>query len=239
MSLWNFFKRNHEENSFPKPSNDKQREAIPREEEPIAEQINLPGFLLKPNDPISRKMYGDGASIVEQPGCNYSIEINSGYYSHQPKVKQVSDFETIHIYAKSETPSWQTVTTMKHPTVPTFPLEGFVSHKYRLSQMLNVPTVLISVPDGWEILNYESLKMVKLGSWEAYDLPRKLDESVVFCHIFRLNGQIYKDYILCARQQDYAWKLDCYFQSQTGSELSPVDFAVPGYMFGSFFPLQN
>lgn len=202
---------------------------------------NLPGFLVKPSDPVSKRMFGKNLVAVRHGVCRYCIEVNPEYQGIVPWVaKKSSGFELdeTHVYSKKGMPSWYAVSTMKTPSVRTSPLEGFVMQPYRLSAMMNMPALMVMMPEGRKIEAYESVKLHDLGAWPEYDAPRGLEESKVYCHVFRLNGKIYKDYILCARKDDFAWKLECYFESQGGSiEISNVDFIPPGFLFGGFKPL--
>ena len=92
--------------------------------------------------------------------------------------------------------------------------------------MVNIP--FVSIQSG-----YESIQLHELGSFEEYNKIKNIDENVVFCHVFSFRGKLYKDYILCARKKDISWKVECYIEAKT-PELSPLDFAPPGFLFGSF-----
>ena len=202
----------------------------------------LPGFLVKPSDPISMKMYGSGLNDVTDVRCGYRLQVNPEYQEKAPVVRRKSasfEVDEIHIYSKPDVPSWYAVHTMKTPMVKTSPLESFVMHSYQLSKMMSVPGLMVTLPDGRSFGSYQSIQLHSLGSWPAYDKPpRRLDESKVYCHVFQLNGCVYKNFILCARKADYAWKVESYAESQGGStEISPVDYVVPGFLFGGFQPL--
>lgn len=208
----------------------------------------LPGFLVKPNDFISNKMYGDNLSGVWDERCNYYIEINETYYNLVPEVRKDSPDEEVHIFSKPDTPSWQTVTIMHTPKVRTLPLENLVISKYNTMLRQEIWEMdwwpMVQLPEKkaygiWPDLHYESIRLIELGNWPEFDRPRKLEQSLAFCHIFILKCEIFKDYILCARKGDFAWRLDCYIQSQMNSmDIHPADFAPPGFLFGSFRPLD-
>lgn len=202
---------------------------------------SLPGFLVLPDDPISRKMFGGDLTDVKDARCGYFIQVNEAYQRKAPCVRKKSaqfEIDEVHIYSREGIPSWYAVHTMKTPMVKTSPLEGLVMHPYQLSQMTEMPELMVTAPDHMDIDGYESVRLHSLGSWPEYDKARRLDESKVFCHVFRMNGTVYKDYILCARKGDRAWKLECYIVSQNGDlELSPVDFVPPGFLFGGFKPV--
>lgn len=202
----------------------------------------LPGFLVKPNDPISQMMYGNHLTQIKDKRCGYSIEINEEYQDKIPQVRKFgsAEIDEAHIYSKEGIPSWYVVKILKTPSVKTSPLEGAVEHPYRLSKQLQAPAAIVTMPEGREIMDYESFYLKKLGAWPEYDRIKKLDESQVFVHVFRLNGRVYKDYILCARKDVYAWRIECYIESQEDSkEISPVDFVPPGFLFGGFCPFTD
>lgn len=202
----------------------------------------LPGFLVKPSDPVSMQMYGSGLTEVTNVRCYYHLQVNPQYQEKVPVVRQKSakfEVDEVHIYSKPGVPSWFAVHTMKTPMVKTTPLDSYVSHAYQLSQAMNMPELMVTLPDGWSFGTYESIQLHSLGSWPEYDRPpRRLEESKVFCHVFRLNGCVYKNFILCARNANYSWKVESYAESQDGgTTVSPVDYVVPGFLFGGFRPL--
>lgn len=205
--------------------------------EPRSASEPLPGFLVKPSHPLIQQMFGQFSPVQDQR-CGYQIELNPDYACLTPRVsKRSSQFEIdeTHIYSRPDMPSWQAVTIMKTPMVKTSPLQSMALTPYRMYQMLNIPTMAIPFPEHRTIDSFESIHMHLLGGWEAYTRQKGLDESLVFCYVFRLNGEVYKDYILCARKGDFAWKLDCIIQSQENStEIHAVDFVPPGFLFGGF-----
>ncbi len=200
----------------------------------------LPGFLVKPNDPISNRMYGGQLTPVTDRRCGYQIEINESYQNRQPEVRSRSgqfEIDETHIYSKPDVPSWYAVSTMKTPMVRTSPLASSVQTPYNMAKLLDEPSILIPLPEGRSFDGYQSIRLMNLGSFEAFTRQKGLDESMVFCHVFQLGGQVYKDYILCARKGDYAWKLECFIQSQNDNpEIQAVDFVPPGFLFGGFCP---
>lgn len=207
--------------------------------EPRSASEPLPGFLVKPDtdNPIIQLMFGE-LSQVQDRRCGYQIELLPQYVNLVPQISKRSaqfEIDETHIYSKPDMPSWQAVTIMKTPMVKSSPLQSMALTPYRMYQMLNIPTMAIPFPEHRSVESFESIQMHLLGGWEAYTRQKGLDESLVFCHVFRLNGEVYKDYILCARQGDFAWKLDCIIQSQGNSnELQAVDFVPPGFLFGGF-----
>lgn len=205
----------------------------------VSPPTNLPGFLVKPSDPISQMMYKGDLTQVTNEQCAYSIEINEKYQNKNPYIIRGGTFEIdeTHIYSKEGIPSWYAIKILKAPSMRTSALAGAVEQPYRLSMMMNAPDIVVMLPKDREINEYETFYLKKLGAWPEYDRIKGLDESQVFVHAFRMNGTIYKQYMLCARKGDFGWRLDCYIESQTGTEISPVDFVPPGYLFGGFKPL--
>lgn len=202
----------------------------------------LPGFLVKPDDPISMRMYGSSLVEVTNVRCYYHLQVNPEYQEKVPVVREKStkfEVDEVHIYSKPGIPSWYAVHTMKTPMVKTTPLEGYVMHPYQLSKAMSMPELFLTLPGGLSAASYEDIRLDKLGSWPAYNSPpRRLDESCVYANVFRLNGVMYQKFILCARKDKYAWMVESYAESTTGSaEISAADFVVPGFLFGGFRPL--
>ena len=125
---------------------------------------------------------------------------------------------------------------MKTPMVKTSPLNSMVLSSYHFSQMFEQPELVLNLPKGWNIDDYQSIELNYLGSWEEYNRMHHFEESELYCHIFILNGKPHKDYILCARKDLYVWKVECYLGA-ANTQIDVTDFVPVGYTFGSFFPM--
>lgn len=203
--------------------------------------MHLPGFLLKPAGALAELMYGGIKREISQKKCGYSIEINESYQNASPRIVPGSDnfaCNETHIYSKENVSFWYVVTTMKTPQVKETKVENFFLQQFNLARSLGIPSLIISMPEKESIREYQSLALHDLGSYPDYERLKGLDDSHIFCHAVWLNGKVYKDYVLCARKGDYAWKLECFIVSQeNNAEVSNVDFPPVGAFFGSFRPL--
>lgn len=216
-------------------------EPIPRPTENIktTPPEGLPAFLVVPSDPLAGLMYGNDCVSVENRVCCYRIMVNPQYHEPQPEIFKLQGMEIneCHVFSRQEIPSWIAISTMKDESVKQSPpLDSFFMEPYNLSKMLGgIADGVVHAPSYRKIESYKSIRLGRLGSWSKYDEWKHFDESVVFCHIFFLNGQMYKDYVLCARKDAYAWKLECYIEAMQGvPDILPTDFVPVGYLFGSF-----
>lgn len=209
--------------------------------EALISGVLVVSFLTKPADEFSAKFFGKDMVEVSNIRCRYKMEIYglaAGKKPYKGKKSQAFKIDDTHIYSRLSSDSWYAVSTLKTPMVKTTPLRNMVLSPYQLSQMTGQPTAFISIPQDREMGNYKSMELTCLGSWEEYNRMHCLEETVVYCHIFMLNGEIYKDYILCARKNEYAWKVECYLKAMHADARMSVTDSVPvGYTFGSFFPI--
>ncbi len=199
------------------------------------EQAPLPAFLLRPMDEFSEKFIGKDMITVRDAKCKYATEIYGEVAENNPKVVKYGTYEIneSHIYSKEGESSWYVISTMKTPSVRTSDLKNSVLAPYNLSRSFKTPETLILLPDGKSYDGYSSIKMNYMGSYDNYARQKGLDEAVVFCHVFSLGNEMYKDFILCARKGDYSWKLETIIPAKH-QQILPPDFVPPGYFFGSF-----
>lgn len=194
----------------------------------------LPGFLVRPDDPIAKQFFEKEMIAVSDPTCHYRTELYGPAADSAPKVIDQGSTQ-IHVYSKVDSPSWYVVTTLNSPGVRTTPLENSVLTPLNMSRLFHAPSAFLQVPDSMSLDGFQEIKLHELGAWPAYDKLHNLDESRSFCYVFSLKDQVYKDYILTARKGDYNWRLECVTPAQNGNpDISPADFVPPGYMFGSF-----
>lgn len=203
--------------------------------------VLIVSFLTKPTDGFSAKFFGKDMVQVSNILCRYKMEIYgpaAGKKPYKGKKSKAFKIDDTHIYCRYSSDSWYAVSTLKTPAVKTTPLKNMVLSPYYLSQMTGQPMPFVSIPQDRKIEDYKSMELTCLGSWEEYNRIHCLEETVVYCHIFLLNGEIYKDYILCARKNEYAWKVECYLKAMHADARMFVTDSVPvGYTFGSFFPI--
>ncbi len=208
--------------------------------EPLkADTARIPAFLSRPADPVAERFFSADMITVSDKKCGYKVDVYGNSAGVLPQIVQHTtgyEIDEVHIYYKKDSPSWYVISTMKTPAVRTSPLSNAVLAPYNLSKSFGMYEPMLNVPQVWAVNDYESLELYDLGAWSDYDRERGLEESHVFCHVFKMNRKMYKDFILAARKDIYSWKLECLLETQT-KEISQADFVPPGYFFGTFTPL--
>ncbi|MCD7887303.1 MAG: hypothetical protein LUG44_06760 [Clostridiales bacterium] len=195
----------------------------------------IPAFLEKPTDEFSKKVFGKDMVMVKNRKCRYAAEVYGAVAEKTPNVIHDGSFaiNERHIYSKKGENSWYVIRTMKAPSVRTSRIQNSVYAPYMLSKDFQSPEQFLTLPAGKNYDGYASISLKYMGYYARYSLQKGLDESCVFCHVFRLGGGLYKDFILCARKEDYSWRLETIIPAKR-EEILPPDYVPPGYFFGSF-----
>lgn len=205
-----------------------------------ADQSDLPGYLVYPQDPIAQKMFGSQMEAVIDRRCGYQFMLYTGIADTKPEIrKQMPDFDLneTHIFWKMGSPSCCSVSTMKAPSVKTSNLRGWVESNDQLGLMFGEMIPFLNLPAQWKAREYRRVKMYYLGENTTYGKLHGFGETHVYCHVFYLDGRLYKKFILCAKQDTTSWKAECTFPSKQ-EVLLPTDTVPPGQIFGSFFPVE-
>ena len=198
----------------------------------------LPSVLSYPNDPIANLMFEPYMKDVSNSQCNYQFRLYTEIADVCPEVrKNRSGFEIdeTHIYWKKGESAWCSVSVMKAPSVRTTPLRNWVDTQDQFLGMLG-QTSFLRYPSAWGACDYQNIEKAYVNQCDEYDRLHQFDESHVFFHVFTLNKQCYKKFILLARKNEFAWRVECNIPSQS-AKISSTDFAPPALVFGSFFPL--
>ena len=95
----------------------------------------------------------------------------------------------------------------------------------------------LNLPSGLANGEYRRVEMHDLGECTAYNKLHGFEEAHVYCHVFYLGDTLYKKFILCARRDDFSWKVECTFPSNLAA-LQPTDTVPPEQVFGSLFPAE-
>ncbi|MCD7767088.1 MAG: hypothetical protein LUH53_11360 [Lachnospiraceae bacterium] len=197
--------------------------------------VPIPPFLEKPTDDFSKSFFGKDMVTVKDEKCRYAIEIYGETAGEKPGIIKTGSFaiNESHVYSKKGKSSWYVIQTMKDPSVRTSRLLNSVYAPYKLSRDFHHPEMFLTLPDGKSYDGYASISLHYMGSYNKYTVEKGLDESLVFCHVFRLGDELYKDFILCARKEDYSWRLETIIPAKH-QEILPSDYVPPDYFFGSF-----
>ena len=201
----------------------------------------IPGYLVYPDDPLSQMMFSSKMQEVRDRRCGYQFLLYAGIADPSPQIRQQTpsfDINETHIFWKPGSPSFCSVSTMKSTSVKTSNLRGWVESGDQMGMMLGAMTPFLNLPAGLAAGEYRRVKMYDLGECADYNKLHGFEETQVYCHVFYLGDILYKKFILCARQNTFAWKAECTFS--TDSEvLLPTDTVPPGQIFGSFYPADR
>lgn len=202
-------------------------------------QSVLPGYLLYPSDPISRDMFESQMKTVRDKRCGYQFKLYTAIANVNPDIKKqmpAFDIHETHIFWKPDSPAWCSVSTMKALSVKTSNLRNWVEANDQMGLMFGDILPFLNLPTQMNSAEYKRVKMHYLGENKTYNELHDFEETHTYCHVFYLDGKLYKKFILCARKESISWKAECTIPSDT-ENLMPADMVPPGQMFGSFFPL--
>ena len=197
-------------------------------------QGELPAYLLYPYDPIAQKMFEPHMAQISNARCGYQFKLYTEAADPKPNVRFLSpryDVHECHVYWKQDSPSWYSITIMKTESAKSSNLRNWVE----AGSMFGAMQAFLNLPDGWQCENFKEEQLDYLGESRRYNELHTFDESHAYCYVFHMNGKIYKKFILCARKDIYAWKVECNIESQIANVI-PTDFVPPGMTLGSFFP---
>jgi len=197
----------------------------------------LPPFLLYPDDPIAKIMFESETEQVLDPRCGYRFMLYTQIGNTTPEVEadtQMFEINETHFFHKPQSDSWCTVSTMKGESVKNTPVCKWVESDNVL-MMFGATDQLLRLPKPFRNLTYRRVALLDMQECFEYNKLHGFDESHVYCHVFYLNNQLYKKFILVAKKQNTSWRVEVNIPSNTESILPP-DFTPPGMVFGSFYP---
>jgi hypothetical protein len=84
---------------------------------------------------------------------------------------------------------------------------------------------------------YQKAALYDMEEWPDYNQLHGFDESHVYSHVFYLDHQLYKKFILVAKKWDCSWRVEVNILSEHEQIMLP-DFVPAGQAFGSFYPLR-
>lgn len=207
---------------------------------PEEEICVLPEFLVYPGDPIARIMFEGKTKAVCNRKCGYQFLLYTDIADTTPEVRQQQpafECNETHIYWKSDSPSFVSVSTVKGPSVKSSDLRNWVEAQDQLGLMLGTMTPFLNIPSKMEAGGYRRLDMIDLGQEAAYNKLHGFEEAHAYCHVFYLGNKLYKKFILIAKRDTSSWKTECTIPSET-ERLQPSELVPPGMVFGPFFPME-
>lgn len=203
-------------------------------------EVKIPGYLIYPNDPLSKIMFGSKMQEVCDKRCRYRFLLYTDIADPTPEIRQQTppfDINETHIFWKLDSSAFCSVSTMKAPSVKTSNLRGWVESTDQMGMLFGDMTPFLNLPSGLATGEYRRVEMHDLGEYTAYNKLHGFEKTHVYCHVFYLGDTLYKKFILCARRDDFSWKAECTFPSNSEA-LQPTDTVPPRQVFGSFFPAE-
>ncbi len=197
----------------------------------------VPAYLVYPNDSFSRMMFEGKMREVMSLTCGYRFMIYLDTADYTPAVYPLSPaFERneIHYYFKENAPSWYSISTMKHESVYHNTVRGWVETADHMLMSAGMTDDVLRLPGYLQGRRYTGLGIFDLGEFQAYNRIHMLDESHVYAHVFYLDSQLFKKFILLAKRKDWSWRLEVTIPSNYETILQS-DFVPPGQTFGMFF----
>lgn len=204
-------------------------------------ELKIPAFLLYPEDPLSAMMFGNSMKQIQNENCGYRFMLYTEAAEPIPEIeKQSPSFELneSHYYFKPGSPTWYCICTMKDNSVVNNTVRNWVEKADHFSATLGAMDQVLRIPKAIRGKAYKKVAMVDMGEWPDYNTHHGFDESHVYGHIFYLDGQLYKKFILVAKRQTCSWRAEVNIPSNL-EQLIPPDCVPAGQTFGSFYPLDN
>ena len=204
-------------------------------------EVTIPAFLLYPENPLSEMMFGNSMKLVQNEECGYRFMLYTDAADPDPVIeKQKPPFQINenHYYFKAGLPAWYCICTMKDDSVINNSVRNWVEKADHFAVMIGAMDQVLMAPKMMRGKAYEKVGMVDMGEWPDYNTLHGFDESHVYGHVFYLNGQLYKKFILVAKRQDCSWRAEVNIPSES-EQIIPPDFVPAGQTFGSFYPLDT
>ena len=204
-------------------------------------ELKIPAFLRYPDDPISEIMFEKNMQQIQNERCRYRFSLYTEIAETVPEIeKQNPPFEIneTHYYCKEGSSAWYSVNTMKDDSVLNNPVCNWVEGADGLAEMFGAMDQVLRVPKTLRGKTYKKFYMMDMEEWSDYNELHGFDESHIYGHIFYLDDQLYKKFILVAKRQDYSWRIEVNIPSEH-IQMIPPDFVPAGQTFGKFYPLYD
>ena len=203
--------------------------------------VKIPAFLLYPEDPLSKMMFENSMKPVQNEDCGYRFMLYTDAAEPDPEIEKQSPMFQInenHYFFRAGSPAWYCVCTMKDNSVINNSVRSWVEKADHLATMIGAMDQVLRTPKAMRGKAYKKVNMVDMGEWPDYNTLHGFDESHVYGHIFYLDDQLFKKFILVAKRQDRSWRIEVNIPSEI-EQIIPPDFIPAGQTFGSFYPLDN
>ena len=197
---------------------------------------DIMSYLIRPSDPFFQKFLEKDIVEIQNIKCRYKAAVYGPAVELTPKIIAGDTYrlEETHLYSKQGSNTWYAIKTMQTPSVRSSILKNAFLAPNTMSKMI-ASEPPDPIPEQQERTAYKDNGMVQLDTFPEYCASRKLDEIQAFCQVFTLDDSLYKGFALCARKNDFSWRLDVGIQTEQ-PQLSSADFMPPGCFFGSFTP---
>lgn len=254
MGLFDRFKKKNSE-----PLQEKNDEVSP-----APAKMPIPGYLVKPTDPIAQMMFGNDLVWAVDPFCGYKVQFYGPACGKKPYGADVDRFavspedllpkfykdepmdvksdmpeilENWKTVFEGEGKGWYAISTMKMESVLTSPLKGFAETLMEISHSYGVGSPL-ALPERFCEVPFSLGKIGMLPVPDDYAALRGFDEVCCMFATMKLGDEAFKDYIMCARKGIVAWKIETVLNLTNNVEKPVItDFTAPAYPFATFTPL--
>lgn len=202
-------------------------------------KIEIPSFLRYPDDPLSKMMFEASMKKIQNDKCGYRFMLYTESAESVPEINQLTppfEINEIHYYFKDNSPSWYSICTMKDKSVSVNSVRSWVEKADRFAAMIGDMDQVLRTPKPFIGQVYKKVAMVDMDEWPDYNRLHSFDESHVYGHVFYLNDQLYKKFILVAKKNICSWRVEINIPSDT-EQIYPPDFVPAGQTFGSFYSI--
>ena len=235
-SVKRFFKGNKSENG---ENNTKSSENSHEEKVSNNNTPKIPAFLKYPNGSLSNMMFGKSMEQVKNDECGYRFMLYTEAADVNPEIEMqrpAFDINEVHYYCKEGSLSWYSVCTMKDRSVLNNSVKSWVEKADHFTTMMGAMDMVLRTPESFRGKTYKRVEMFDMGEWTDYNALHGFDESHVYGHVFYLDSQLYKKFILLAKKSDCSWRIEVNFPSDN-EKILPPDFLPAGQTFGEFYPI--
>ena len=127
-----------------------------------------------------------------------------------------------------------TISKMNNEYIHTSNLRDLVENQFAL--MIDYDNIL-RIPQHMRGKTFKDIAMYYIEQNDLYNQLHGFDEAYVYCRVFYLDKQLYKKFILVAKKDDWAWRIEENVPSLS-EEIEPPDFVPAGQTFGRFYPIR-
>ena len=126
---------------------------------------------------------------------------------------------------------------MKHESVRKNSVRSWIERADQFMLMAEAYDMVLRVPKSMRGKTFKNVAMYYIEQNEMYNQLHGFDESHVYCRVFYLGEQLYKKFILIAKKDNWAWRVEENIPSRS-EQIEPPDFVPAGQTFGKFYPVK-